>query len=200
MVKLLGILSQAGNLSGMIRFCSKSDPLWSVEWGYILLKTSIAADRSKNWWGMMTRCTSFVPIGNPKKLWMVHNLPKIFAELRRGLVFYQKLGPIGFFIFSSNPLEIELCRWPTPNGANSMAQVNKVKRPDQQKDCAAHGAAVLCTVRYHAVFFSKHGFRWRMVWAAILVLVMFAIFAISLFCTIGDKFMNAYEVCDSDEW
>lgn len=140
--QIVGILSQAGNLSGMIRFCSKSDPLLERWVGIYTPENKHSCRPVEKLMGDDDPKHIISSHCKPQKLWMVHNLPKLFAELRRGLVFYQKIGPIGLFIFSSNtPLEIELCRWPKPRmGANSMAQKKrgwciKVKKPDQQKDC-----------------------------------------------------------------
>ena len=65
------------------------------------------------------------PLETPKKMWMVHNLPKIFAELRRGLVFYPKNWAnwdlIGYSLQQPHWKSNSVAGQPRM-GANSMAQ------------------------------------------------------------------------------
>ena len=212
--QIVGILSQAGYHQGWSAFAQNLIHFWSVEWGYILpLKTSMdpkqmpmffggfkiqAADRSKNWWGMMTRsiiCSHW----KPKKCgWF--RISQNFCWASERLVFYQKLGHLDW-IFSST-------HWKSNSAAGQPRMVPTVWHRKNgggkqgEKTWPTKGlccACAPCCASKVSCCLSKHGFRWRMVWAAILFHMMFAIFAISFFCTIGDKFINAYDVCDADE-
>lgn len=110
----------------MIRFCSKY---------ILLLKTSIAADRSKNRWGMMTRsiiCSHW----KPKNCgWFI--ISQNFCRGSKRFSFLPKIGPIGLDILcnplGNRTLPLANPEWCQQYGTEKTGVVDKVKRPDQQK-------------------------------------------------------------------